>query len=385
MLKPKLHSAHSAEERRATWLELFYDLIFVVAISQLAYVLAKDVSWLGLLKFMLLFVPVWWCWVGATFYVTRFNADPISERLFALVQMGIVAVMAAMIHQGLSASVGFALCYIAFRGILVLQYLYSGWHIPPVRPLIRWYAGGFSLSILLWLGSILVPEPWRYCLWVLGLLVDFGTPLSAGKLVAQFPPSMTHIPERVGLFTIIVLGEDILAVVNSLSNMQWGAGTIAVALLGLSFAFAIWWLYFDTVDGSPLKAMTKGRMGTGIIWLYAHLPMTMGIIMMGVGVEHFLAHGISHAPKVGDRWLMFGGMALIFTMLAWIHWITCTLGGTAKRRKIISAYRFAGALGLLLIAAIAQDLSAVGLMILATGMSVLQVGLDLWVNPKKIS
>ncbi|PSR15037.1 low temperature requirement protein A, partial [filamentous cyanobacterium CCP3] len=243
-------------DRRATWLELFYDLVFVATISQLSHYLSEHLSWAGVLGFGLFFVPIWWCWVGATFYATRFDADGVFDRLFAFVEMVIVAAMAVHVHHGLGGGdVGFALCYAAFRGLLVLQYQIAGYYNPTTKGLVSRYSLGFGLSVLLWLGSVFVPTPWRYLLWMAGLLIDLGTPLTAGRLVVQVPPSFTHVPERVGLFTIIVLGEAVVGVVRGLGNLDWTLAAEMTAVLGLAIAFCLWWLYFDSVDGSPLRSM----------------------------------------------------------------------------------------------------------------------------------
>lgn len=112
---PRLRSDEGeSSERRATWLELFFDLVFVVAIAELARYLSHHLSLSGLLEFTILFVPVWWCWIGATFYATRFDTDDLSDRLITFVQMAIIAIMAANIPDGLgSSSVGYSLTYVA--------------------------------------------------------------------------------------------------------------------------------------------------------------------------------------------------------------------------------------------------------------------------------
>lgn len=368
----------SPTERRATWLELFYDLVFVAAIGQLAHYLSSHLSGAGFTSFGLFFIAIWWCWVGATFYATRFDNDAISDRLVTFIQMGIVAAMAVNAHHGLAeGSIGFAICYVLFRGLLVVQYLIAGYYIPNARGLTAHYAIGFSSSVVLWLLSVFVPVPWRYGLWALGLMMDLATPLTAGRLVALIPPSLTHIPERIGLFTIIVLGEAIIAVVNSLSELEWNLTAVLTALLGLSIAFSLWWLYFDSADGSPLKSMQKGKMNIGLAWLYAHLPLTAGLIAAGVGVGHMIETGPGIPPDDVERWLICSAIALSLSALAGIHWMTCTLG-TPRFRKILSAYRLAAAGGLLLIAAQGDQLSSLSLITILAAVCALQVVLDLW-------
>ncbi|MGF1570759.1 MAG: low temperature requirement protein A [Nodosilinea sp.] len=376
---PRLRQdSDEATERRATWLELFYDLVFVAAISQLSHYLGAHLSWQGAATFGLFFVPVWWCWVGATFYATRFDTDGVIDRLFAFIQMAIVATMAVNIHHGLGGgAVGFALCYALFRGLLVLQYQIAGFYVPRAQPLATWYSIGFSASVALWLVSIVVPPPWRYGLWIAGLLIDFSTPMTAGALVVQVPPSFTHVPERVGLFTIIVLGEAVIGVVNGLANLDWTLVAEVTALLGLTIAFCLWWLYFDSADGSPLKGMKVGKMKIGLTWLYAHLPLTASLTMAGVGLGHMVANGPETPPDPAERWLFCSAIALALVVLAGIHWMTCTLG-TPQFRQVLSTYRLVAALFVMGLAVFGPGLSSLAMVAWTAVACVVQVVLDLY-------
>ena len=373
---PRLRTVGGAEEeRRATWLELFFDLVFVAAIAELSHSLSDNVSLGGFLGFVALFMPIWWCWVGSTFYSTRFDTDDIGHRLLTLVQIAIVVALAVNTHYGLSkTSVSFALSYVAFRIVLILQYLSAGHFIPIARPMTNRYALGFGLGASLWLVSVFVPPPWRFGLWVLGLVVDFSTPLVMSRLITQIPPSASHIPERLGLFIIIVLGESILAVVRGLPDLDWNASSITVGLLGLAIAFSLWWLYFDTVDGSPLRGASLGKPLLGLTWLYAHLPLAIGVAATGVGVEH-LVKSLGKGLPDSDRWLLCGSVGLGLTALAGIHWITCTLG--ARRRKVLAAYRLGSAAFVALLAIGGGNLAPIPLIALVAGACGIQVVLDL--------
>jgi low temperature requirement protein LtrA len=120
-------NASNNENRRATWLELFYDLVFVVVIFQLAHNLEKDFSLNGFLGFLALFVPVWWSWTGAVFYATRFDTDDLGHRILILLQMVGAAFLAVYVSDALgNGYVGFALSYAAIRIILVLEYVRTG-------------------------------------------------------------------------------------------------------------------------------------------------------------------------------------------------------------------------------------------------------------------
>ena len=375
---PKLRREECEEgERRATWLELFFDLIFVVAIAQLAHNLNQNFSLVGLAEFTLLFIPVWWCWIGATFYDTRFDNDGLVDRLITLLQMAIIAIMAANLHHGLeSSAVGFALSYIAFRSVLVAQYLHAGYHVSEARSLTNWFALGFTGSIVFWLISVFVPASWRFVCWGLGLMVDFATPLTAGSRVVRIPPDMAHTTERIGLFTIIVLGESIVAVVGGVSEQQWSPMSVAIALMGLSIAFSFWWMYFDTVDDSPLHAMKQGRMKIALTWLYSHLPLAIGLTATGVGVEKMI-HGLEHDSASSEKFLFCLAVALCLAVLSGIHWTSCDLGQT-KCKRVLTFYRLSAGAFVLSLGLAASLFSSISIIILVALACTVQIVLDIF-------
>lgn len=375
---PRLRTAEEGEEeRRATWLELFYDLVFVAAIAEVAHYLDEDISLSEFLGYILLFVPIWWSWVGATFYATRFDTDDLGHRLLTLLQMAAIAVLAVKVNEGLSNSADdFALSYVAVRGILIFQYLVAGYFVPTARGLTNRYSIWFGIGALIWLASVFVPIPVKFGLWIAGLIVDFSTPLKAGNLVAKIPPSFSHIPERLGLFTIVVLGEAVISVVRAVADLKWGILSAAVALLGLAIAFSLWWIYFDSVDGSPLRSMGVGKMNVGLLWLYAHLPLAFGIAATGVGVKHLIKSAKTGILLVNDRWLFCGSVAICLVSLALIHLITSTLG-TMRRRKVLAAYRLGSAAFILVLAAASAAFSPLVLIGLVAMACAVQVVLGL--------
>lgn len=363
------------QPRHATWLELFYDLVFVVAVSQLAHKLSQEVSLLGFLSFAALFVPVWWAWIGTTFYANRFDTDGMGRRILMGLQMLAISALAVNVHHGLGeSSVGFALAYAASRLMLILEYLWAGWYIPEARRLTNRYALGFSIGMLLWLISVFVPLPIRLGLWVLGLGIDFATPLSARQLLLQIPPHPEHLPERFGLFTIIVLGEAIIAVVNGISEMDWNGFSVIAAVLGFTAAFSLWWLYFDNVEGSALATSEKtGRMLILQLWLYIHLPLVIGLAATGVGVEHVIESSNNTALPTPERWLICGSVALCYVSLAVLHRTGVIFFCKARTRHRLSA---AGML--LVLATSGTDLLPITVIALIAGVGIVQVGLDLY-------
>jgi len=289
---PRLRTDIGEErERHATWLELFYDLVFVAAISRLAGNLNSDYSWNGLLHFTVLFVPVWWAWVGHTFYLTRFDSDDLGHRLFTMVQ--IVAVASLIVHAPDAlgkSSKGFALSYAAVRFILVAEYYRVAKHLPSVRPIVHRYIAGFGTAAALWVVSTFLPTPLRFIVWYVAIVIDFLAPLTAGQLHAKFPPHLMHLPERFGLFTIIVIGEAVVSVIMGVRADQLTFATGSACIMGLIIVFTLWWGYFEGVRGAGTRQLTsKNHVRAYQQWLYAHLPLTLAIASIAVGVKRLIA------------------------------------------------------------------------------------------------
>lgn len=284
--------------QKVGWLELFFDLIYVATIIALGDKLSEDVSSEGVLSFAVLFVPVWWSWTGTAFYITRFNLDDVGHRLLVFAQMFAVAVMAINISDGLGGtSQGFALGYAGARAALILMYLRAGRLRPNARKLTRRYATGFSLAALCWLVSAVFPEPLRFVWWAAGMIIDFGTPLlpSTRRLQAEIPPDTHHLPERFGLFTIIVLGEAFIKVITNASGHTLHLANAFYGVMALIVAASLWWIYFDNVKGSVVRRTQIA----GQIWVYTHLPLVAAITAFGVASKKIVlieeGHGLEHA------------------------------------------------------------------------------------------
>jgi low temperature requirement protein LtrA len=379
---PQLRLGEDSEaERRATWLELFYDLVFVVAIAQLAHNLNEDVSLSGFFGFVALFIPVWWSWIGAAFYVNRFDTDGVGQRLLTALQMLAVGALAVNVHHGLGeSSAGFALAYAAVRAVLVMEYLWAGRHVTAARSLTRRYARGFGTAAAIWFVSAFVPMPFRFGLWAVGLAIDFATPISAGQLHAQLAPNSAHLPERFGLFTLIVLGETVVAVVNGVAEQPWNFQSAMAAALGFGIAFSFWWVYFDNLDASAIQAAkTAGRVNIYQLWLYAHLLLVIGLTATGVGIEHTILSKSDIPLAFWERWLICGAVALCFLALSAIHRTTVESGSTKCSQRQVN-YRLAAAVVVFVLAIVGAGLLPAILLGLVAVVCGAQVGLDLYTN-----
>jgi low temperature requirement protein LtrA len=365
-------------ERRTGWLELFYDLVFVAIVAELSHVIAAHPGPESVAHFAILFVAAWWMWIGGTVYNDRFETDDVSHRLVTLLQMLPVAAMAFFAHDGLGAdSTGFALAYVGGRVVIIAMWLRGGYHNPSFRPVSNRYALGFSISVGLWITSLAFPSPVRVALWVVALAIDLLTPVATLEMQRRLPRlSRSHLPERYGLFTIIVLGESVVGVVNGAADAQAVTAVQGVGgVLGLGTAFALWWLYFDEVGE---RAPRRGPWWI-ITWSHLHLPFVAGLAIAGAGVLSIVAGAGAGAPDA-VRWVLAGAMAVVFIALGLIE---LTLGEHPRGEPDVHAgVHLAGGIACLLVAVLGAGLSGVGLGLVLFSIAAIQVGIGVWIHAR---
>jgi low temperature requirement protein LtrA len=321
--QPPRKTSEREEERSVTFLELFYDLVYVVLVAEIAHALSTHVDWEGVISFAAMFALVWLAWINGTLYHDLHGNNDIRTRVFTFLQMFTVAAMAVFAHDALGeSSVGFALSFAAYQIILTYLWWRTGMHDPDHRPLSQPYALAFLVSTLLFAGSVFVPVPWRFYLWAVALLISLLLPLinlvirpNDPRVQAELERTMTVTPsavERFGLFAIIVLGEVIVAVVRGVAghhHLTWTVGVIAA--LGMLIAIGLWWLYFDFISQHTPKS---GRSKV-VTWMYLHLFMTMGIVATGAATLNVVEHAGEHLPAE-VRWLLVGAISLTLATIA---------------------------------------------------------------------
>jgi len=336
IMPPRLRTVEEGE-RAATWLELFYDLIFVAVVAVLGTRLGHDPSWTGWLSYVSFFVLVWWLWASHTFYADRFDTDDLVYRLIAGTQMVAIAFIGASVSLDAGGSTFvFAAAYTVVRVLLVVLYARTHRHVPIVRPLVRGYMVGHGIACVFWAASIVVPDPGRFYLWGVALAIDFATPYVMRREQAAVPLDVSHLPERFGLFTILVLGETIVAVAAGLGHVEWHAASTIAGVFGIVIATGIWWIHFDNVDGFVVRRRGEKRDWRPTVWIYSHLPLAIGLAMVGVGVEQAIeaADGYSDYGG-GQRWVLVLGAALAFLSMAAIETASRReVGGTVRRRIV---------------------------------------------------
>jgi low temperature requirement protein LtrA len=311
------------EMRRATWIELFFDLVFVAAVSQLANALAAEPTTARFFEFLGLFVPVWWAWMGFTFYANRFDTDDLVYRLLLLLAMFGVAALATTIPSVFrGATHGFPIAYVAVRLVLIALYARASRHVPEARGLVRVYIRAFSFAVLVWLASLAFDAPWAYVVWGIALAVELSAPVRAWRFLPDAPVDSRHLPERFGLLTLIVLGESVLAVVLGVSKISWDGGSAVAAAAGFIVAASLWWIYFDFLDEGALTA--RGLFG-GLTYTYMNYFVVVGLAALGAGVKlAILAAGGDHHYD-DTSWILSAGLALTMVGLGVIQLVAGTV------------------------------------------------------------
>jgi low temperature requirement protein LtrA len=280
-------------DRRVSWLELFFDLVFVVVIARLSHDLAQHVDRRGVIEFCLQFMAVFWAWNAFTYYTERFESDGLETRLFTFLAMATVAGLAVWAEDGLGAHyAGFVTAYLLTRAVNMAQWIRAGIHEPRFRPTAARFVAGYVVAAVLALAGLRAGDTVRWVLFAAAVLIEIGTPALTIRLQAALPRlSTSKFPERFGQLTMIVLGESVVGVVTGLSDLNAAHkldGTrLGQGVLGLCLGFGLWWIYFDFIGRRPPMA----RFGVALGWVYLHLLALIGITATGAGVSLLIADG----------------------------------------------------------------------------------------------
>jgi low temperature requirement protein LtrA len=313
--------ADRAPDRRVSFLELFFDLVFVVVISQLGHHLATHVSWAGVGWFVFLFYAIWSSWLNGTLYYDLHTTNDLSVRVFTFVQMLTVALMAVFIGDVPGDGTdGFAIAYAANTFLLVILWFRTGLHDPAHRPASVPYSIGYLVAAFLFAASAALDGPWTYRIWAIALVCQVigfvigmhrWTPPETQQSDAMIVTTPSLI-ERIGLFVIIVLGEVIVGAVAGMADLDpLDATGIAIGLLGVLVAIGLWWTYFDLASHrEPVPKYTQ-------LWLYLHFPFVVAIAAGGAGVLNTIGHEANALPDE-VRWLLSGALAAALLSIALI-------------------------------------------------------------------
>jgi low temperature requirement protein LtrA len=316
---PRRHG-EVVRSREVSFLELFYDLVYVVLIDRIAHHLASDVSGRTIREFCLVFGLVWLAWFNGTFWHELHGREDGRSRNYIFVQMGLLALLAVFGGEAAGADgAEFAVTYTLLFAVLTWQW----WQVhrvdvnPRYRPTTLRYIAGMVVSTAAMLVSALVSsDDVRLAIWlavVIGWLVG-GVLLVSRDHTEGFGEGVTaSLVERMGLFTIVVLGEMVVGVVGGISDAEHrDVTTVATGMIGLTIAMGIWWNYFDM-----LGRRVPGQRGLRLAsWLYAHLPLTMAIAASGAAVLSIVEHAEGDRAPAAAAWLLVVGVGVVLAAIA---------------------------------------------------------------------
>jgi low temperature requirement protein LtrA len=310
--RPMVARATDEEHRSATVLELFFDLCFVVAVAQAASALhdqiAEDHVGDGVVGYAMVFFAIWWAWMNFTWFASAYDTDDVAYRLTTLVQIAGALILAAGVPDAMDGS-DFAvitLGYVVMRLAMVTQWLRAAAADPPHRRSSLRFAAAIAVVQLGWVLRLALPEGLGMASFLVLAAAELAIPIWAERAApTSWHPG--HIAERYGLFTLIVLGECVLAstvaIQTALDENAALADLATTAAGGLLTVFGMWWLYFGKEASEFLTSLRAG-----IVWGYGHYLVFASAAAVGAGLAVNVDY-VTHHAAIGAR-----GSAAAFTI-----------------------------------------------------------------------
>jgi len=308
-----MHVRQTEGEERVTPLELFFDLVFVFALTQVTGFLAEHSTLDGLLRGLLLLGALWWAWAAYAWLTNTLDPEEGGVRLavFGSIAAMLIVALATPTAFGDDALV-FAVAYFMVRALHLVLYAIAGRGDPELLEAVLRFARGAVLGPSLLVVAAFFDGSAELALWITALVVDYVGALAGGGRGWRLSPA--HFVERHGLIIIVALGESIVAIGVGAAGLALDAGRITAAVLGVIVAAAVWWAYFDWIIYVAQARITDatGRERAALardLYTYLHLPMVAGIVLFALGMKATLAHveePLELIPAIG----MCGGLAL---------------------------------------------------------------------------
>jgi low temperature requirement protein LtrA len=306
---PPLRTAggHSREERRASWLELFFDLAFAGAVGQLAGALQDHPSLGSLARFAMLFTPIWWLWVQFSFYADRHESEDAAHRAAFLTAILLCVALAASAPRALSGdTAAFVIAFTLMRGLQLVLYARARHHLPATRALYTSYLIFFGTGGALWLCSLAADGPLRYAIWGAALLTDTAGALAMLTPSRRVPVNPWHLADRFQIFVLIVLGESVARLISAAAVRPWSVPLAVVLTAALLTLAAVWWAWLSTADRDALDTPQAVARFTAV-----NLPIVAGIAAASAGLHIAIlaAHG-GGTIGIGPRAALYGGVSV---------------------------------------------------------------------------
>ena len=347
-------------EGRVTPLELFFDLVFVLALTQCTALMAEDPSWENVVRGLLVLGVLWWAWVGYAWLTSVVDPEEGIVRFAIFAAMAGLLVVALCVPEAFGdLALLFAVAYGVVRMGQIVLFIVASRDDPKLRQSVTGLAVSTALGVALLVGASFLDGLPQGGLWALALLLDMGGPYLFGAEGWKLVPG--HFAERHGLILIIALGESIVAIgVGAEHGVD--AGIVAAAALGIALAAALWWLYFDIVALVAERRLSNAAVGreqnevARDSYSYLHFPMVAGIVLVALGLKKTLEH-VDDPLKLVPAVAMLGGVALYLLAHVAFRW---------RNVHRFSVQRVVCALALLALIPLAVELPALVTLAIAT-------------------
>jgi low temperature requirement protein LtrA len=311
--RPHRLTAVLREESRVTPLELFFDLVFVLALTQCTALMADDPTWQGLARGLLVLGVMWWSWVGYAWLTSVVNPEEGAVRLVMFAAMAAFLVVALCVPGAYGDEALLLACaYAIVRFSQIALFLLASRDDPDLRRAVWGLLASTAIGVSLLVAASFADGTLQGALWALALTLDMGGPLLIDPAGWRLEPG--HFAERHGLIVIIALGESIVAIgVGAEAGVT--TGVVVAACVGIAIAAALWWLYFDIVAlvaERRLSNAAPGRERNMIArdsFSYLHFPMVAGIVLVALGMKKTLEH-VGDPLKVEPAAALLGGTAI---------------------------------------------------------------------------
>jgi low temperature requirement protein LtrA len=293
-------------------LELFFDLVFVIAFTQCTALMAAQPTWSGIGRGMLVLAVMWWAWQCYAWLTSFLEPEEGSVRLVMIAAMAGLLVAALNIPQAFGdRALSFAVSYGVVRLCHIALYVIASRDSLGLRRLVLRFASTTAVVIALLVGASFADGGAQASVWLIAIVVDLIGPAIFG--VAEWPLVPAHFAERHNLVIIIALGESIVAL-GAGADVDLTGSVVTAAVLGVGLASALWWTYFDVValvTERRLTRATEGRERNTLArdsYSYLHFPMVAGIVLGALGLEQTLAH-VDEPLDAVHAFALLGGTA----------------------------------------------------------------------------
>ncbi|MBT8494726.1 MAG: low temperature requirement protein A, partial [Deltaproteobacteria bacterium] len=361
--------------KKPGWLDLIYDLIFAAAILQVAGALAERATISVFLTVAAVVIPMLVVWTGYTYFTNRYTIDDTPHRLLVLIKLFSVGAMAVTAPRVLDGEhTAFAISAAVAQLVVAGLYYRVSRQVEAGRPYASYWSAVFGSSGTLWLASTALPEMIAYGVWAVATLILLATPFArrSRELQQEYPADERHLTARYGLLTLFLLGESFVRELSTISATSLGYETLIHTMLLVTITAALWWIYFDDIAGSKIRAKPLAP----LVWIYSHLPLQIALPAVGIGMSDAITFDFHSPAPEGSRWLFAGTLGLIFLSVAVIDSVTERRQAELSDSLRVKVRAASGVL-VLLMAPAGAYMDAWVFVCICAGMSAVQVAFDM--------